>query len=1394
MGKKKKKSRVLPLTIEERLKLYSEQNGHDERHEILWHAWNQNKRWLSQLLQMTMMSFPTYSLHNDSHAKTVLYNIEKVLGQERIEALSPTDCFMLLHVAYVHDIGMCITADDKEKMFRSDEFIYLLENLKEYGDSDMKMAANNFMKELRVHNGNLDDGHIFEMIKEDVYDRFDVYQAVIYLMQEAQRGQHGIKSEQNIIDWTMNQEKLGTAFSMSGIPLRIFVWIARCAGLHTDWEFEHIMDLPMEDSGYAHDAIHPRFTAVMLQIGDALDLDNGRFHMFTKMVMGDLPMQSKAHYSKHQSIRQLQITPSEIMIMANCDSQNALRLIRGECDNLEKLLQHASYYWSQITPEKMGGCLPTMKNPKLMLNGKEIPKELVTSKFEISQSKAFRLLQGENVYQGKYPFMRELIQNAIDATKLQCWKEYQASAMGERRFGLGTEDNISLPEFSQKINPSHYPIEIEMSYGYMDGEQCFHLIEKETKTMPENAGVYISIKDYGTGITQKDIANIASVGTSYQNRRKILREMPEWLRPTGEFGIGLQSVFLYTESFRCLTYCRNGESYRIEYNDRSNGGNGYINVEPIDPDKNKLTFGTVFQVFVSYKKKIEHEQFMSAWEGKDAFSIDYSLSRAKRHSIELMKQIIIDVDRQIGEPLFPIYFHINRANIDMNGIDKWEEEIKNVVVDTTLNREKLDSKNLMKHTSWLYKKDVKLNYWVYPLNKGLCALDIENMKIYLWIADISCAVKLGAKRIFTKLVQGEKNNKSVKIYYKGIYVDELEVINDAGLIEYIDLKGSLKREFIQLSRNGFTEQGRQFIKKLIEESVLPSLKRALDIIAKEKDGKISQGVESRKELTDEHIQDRKIAKIMSDSELISVAEIEKNGIHILNRIWEKWLGCIVFSYFYELYQGMGKRKILVRKNIFWDELLKAVEQKASEKCHELKANGYGVVLPSFLNIIYFQITNEAIIKNNSISEVERKMKINKCDNEKSTNLAYFMREKRKIMIISKRDYFGDFWKHYLLKLDKNDQVYTKLLAYNVDSDEDSKNYQSWYEAVMRLIDELESKNNENAIASYQQQILLSWMMKTVTTVAAYCSTDGNMRINVLGNQIRSYIFRDNNMIYLMLENMAEKYRKYGAMRFAVPAWRKIPGVSFSDIPKSVCCVNYGYLKLDYCLWTIMPFTGEQLSELIYALKIKNYEELNEEFQKIKDLFEIIEYLKDLEQEKSDEEEKDEKEEELKYIWLEYKNKFPDDSSGFVNIKQLFNIYMKELLEEEVLYENESSREIYLPNKTDLYLELIKKINHNDEEPVNNMKQFANALYNFRKKVDSALNSKKDEKLDELIESCKNDDNNRRLFRFIAEKSNTEVEEVKIIYKNLTDDIVELIKLHEKEKLNLLLEQTSLWGE
>ena len=622
MGKKKKKKKR--LTIEGQLENYYLHEDHTERNEVLWHAWCQNKRWLSQLLEATMSAFPTYSKHDESHASTVLHNIEMILGEARIRELSASDCFMLLHTVYIHDIGMVITHEDRENIVQNEKFLDMVKELEDDSDVVFQKA----IRSLRQTNYEYDDEDSKEEQTKRLYaDKLSVYYAILHLIANYRRSEHGETSADRLSKWTLDSEKLGSGFSMAGIPQRIFLLIAKCAGLHTDSDFAHIMELPQEDNGYVSDYLHPRFVAVLLQLGDILDMDNDRFHPLTKEFVGVLPEISARHYEKHQAIRRLYIRPDIISIEADCKTQEALRLVRKECDILKGILKEAGYNWMLICPRGFSGALPTVDSVKLYLEGMQIPEELVATQFHISQSKAFAILEGSNVYKGQFVFLREFLQNAIDASKMQYWQEC-VRTWGYYRSGEELR-GMSPDELEDILSTDIFPIEIEMQIVKRNEEkQDFPITEEDIEALRKEGdkgrweyGVKVRIKDFGTGIDKDSILGIAKVGNSRRRDRHMIADMPEWLKPTAEFGIGLQSAFILTNMFKCYTFTRSNEKYEVTFSTvKSNYYEGYINVKPRDSfDTKDDVYGTCFEVFVPVSKKMLHEQYPTAWDGKDYF-------------------------------------------------------------------------------------------------------------------------------------------------------------------------------------------------------------------------------------------------------------------------------------------------------------------------------------------------------------------------------------------------------------------------------------------------------------------------------------------------------------------------------------------------------------------------------------------------------------------------------------------------------------------------------------------------------------------------------------------------------------------------------------------------------
>jgi len=177
----------MAYTIEGHLKSYAKAEEATRRYQILWHAWNQNKGWLAQMLEWTLPSFQTYSYHNASHADSVINNMERLLGEERIRQLSASDCFMLLHAAYMHDIGMSISSSERLAMMDDDKFLELIERLEVDGDLDMRKAAQSVLQTEYTGYKGVSTRERPSKTKKLLHEKLDVYYGLGQLMAEDQQ-------------------------------------------------------------------------------------------------------------------------------------------------------------------------------------------------------------------------------------------------------------------------------------------------------------------------------------------------------------------------------------------------------------------------------------------------------------------------------------------------------------------------------------------------------------------------------------------------------------------------------------------------------------------------------------------------------------------------------------------------------------------------------------------------------------------------------------------------------------------------------------------------------------------------------------------------------------------------------------------------------------------------------------------------------------------------------------------------------------------------------------------------------------------------------------------------------------------------------------------------------
>ena len=544
--------RVTPYKLEQHL---NEMCSSDPTYTNLLSTWNINKKACQDALSTVVMSYPHYTKHDISHCEAVITAIEKLLGEETIRTLSPTDTWLLLQAAYLHDIGMVIECKRIEENWKTEEFQEYLHESEESSDKSLAESAK-YINSFRNAS-----------TEEDVLSwPVNVRYAVTLLIADYYRRRHAKDSDLYVQD-------MGKVFHIdlgfNGlIQSRLVYLLADIVGLHGE-ACDKVLELDYVTDGFNADFAHPRFLAEMLRMGDLLDADNNRFNDTNELVFGKIPESSKNHWEKHRSVRHLLVTPDVIEYRADCDKLKVYREHRRFLTILKEEITFWTFHWKDIMPEDINGSAPKLGRCELLLNGVPDVQGISDLRFWISQEKAFEILEGANIYDDQFVFLREVIQNALDACKVQMWRDLR-----EERYRGWMKGPID-----KTIQP--FEIEDEIFNNYVIQVKICNYDKEHVK---------IIVKDNGTGISVDQLKKICNVGVSYlgdKERKREIESMPAWLRPTAGFGIGLQSIFLVAEEF--TIYSKSSDDQGICATIASSRKGGYVEIVRDDTVKSRGT-------------------------------------------------------------------------------------------------------------------------------------------------------------------------------------------------------------------------------------------------------------------------------------------------------------------------------------------------------------------------------------------------------------------------------------------------------------------------------------------------------------------------------------------------------------------------------------------------------------------------------------------------------------------------------------------------------------------------------------------------------------------------------------------------------------------------------------
>lgn len=449
-------------------------------------------------------TFPMFTLHNETHICNVMRLMAGLLGDDT-KKLTRDETAMLIMSACCHDIGMSYSEEEKEELLGDVDRLnkYLEKNHGEYVKA-------------------FSSGNTVPVMTDD-------------MLQNYLRSIH----HERVMDLLVGFE--WPSVLEGKIDRENLIYVCQ----------SHGKDITALDEMEATATIDLRFCAILLRLADILDFDTSRapeavyrYSGFEKANDSN-SLKSKKEWDKHlasQGFDFLHINERIHMYFldysATCKSMQVEQTVNCYLDWVDQELNYCSKQLKRFAGKWQDFILPGKIKRNIKSEG------YVSGQYRLSldQDKILELLIGKDLYSDPSVFVRELIQNAIDAVRTR--------------------------EQLDKNLPSGWKGQINIRC-WMD-QEGYH---------------WFRIEDNGIGMTEDVIRNFfLKIGSSYYSSDTFLKSKLQCnadadYMPISRFGIGILSCFMgdaQTNQVEVSTkHFKEGETYYPALRLSMHGINGY---------------------------------------------------------------------------------------------------------------------------------------------------------------------------------------------------------------------------------------------------------------------------------------------------------------------------------------------------------------------------------------------------------------------------------------------------------------------------------------------------------------------------------------------------------------------------------------------------------------------------------------------------------------------------------------------------------------------------------------------------------------------------------------------------------------------------------------------------
>ncbi|MET9002079.1 ATP-binding protein [Amycolatopsis sp. NPDC004169] len=446
--------------------------------------------------------FEEYTKHDISHIDGLLRVYDWLIPTRTQKIMTPADWLLIVLASYLHDFGLLVTRNEYENRTRS-------------GFPEYKSE---------LHGDAIGNADILSYIAS-----LDVDRSEQFLYQEFVRKNHAAR----IRSWLVGEvdENLGYDLAVTNKLSALLANLNStfvqdlalvCESHHLD-DIYKTQKYPVSNpyGATTEETANVQYSAILLRVADLLHITRERVPSTAFQLISPRNPTSQLEWAKQDAVRSVR-SRAALGEDGNVD-------LEADRDTIEV---HATFHDSdgffglttylQYASKELAECNKWAANSVKRLGSRyEFPWRKIDTthvkasgfvanpfEFQIDQHKILDLLTGHTLYNDTGVVVRELVQNAIDAVRL------------ENETG---QDDEYEPAVSIRWNPEDR---------------------------------LLSVTDNGTGMTQEVIeANFLRVGSSRYSDPQFVKEHPNY-SAISRFGIGVLSAFMVADDVQVVTVSR----------------------------------------------------------------------------------------------------------------------------------------------------------------------------------------------------------------------------------------------------------------------------------------------------------------------------------------------------------------------------------------------------------------------------------------------------------------------------------------------------------------------------------------------------------------------------------------------------------------------------------------------------------------------------------------------------------------------------------------------------------------------------------------------------------------------------------------------------------------------